>query len=424
MRVAELLVAEPAGAGVVGVEREYRVVRASDVVDFRALLPTLRLRGGGLDPGDPLAHHLPSGTLITADGPEAEVATPPVPLAPGCTSLASRWAEHGEDLLVAALPSGTGIEGYSTHLNVSVRGDVVEIAALFAARFALGMMLLLDRRDSPGLLVRPRPGRLELGGDFVGGEQLRAALTFAAAGARRCEEAVGARRIALLPPAARARVRTVTDRPGWYVPRDAFGPDLYDAGRGAEVRVGRRTVAAGAHLATTWGAARGALTDLASPAELELVDDIIRGHRPIPLEGLAPADPNADAAHLDSPFARLHRRDRDGLRVAVVAMSWAAVAFAVETPEGPVHVLVPRRWLGSFLRCVDDGTIVYALEAGRPDEPPARGPRVITSGFDPRCVLPREPRMRSSLWRHRRPELIGIAAGGAAGLAALGWRGW
>jgi hypothetical protein len=399
-------------------------VRAGDVVDFRSLLPTLRLRGAGLDPGDPLAHHLPCGTLITADGPEAEVATPPVPLAPGCTVVASRWAEHGEDLLVAALPPGTGIEGYSTHLNVSVRGDVVEIATSFATHFAIGMMLLLDRRDSPGLLVRPRPGRLELGGDFVAGEQLRAALTFAVAAARCCEAAVIGRRTDLLPPAVRARIRTVTDRPGWYIPRDAFGPDLYDTGRDAAVRVGRSTVAAGAHLVAIWDTARDAVNGLASPAELATVDAIARGDRPIPLEALAPPDQRAGAADLDSPFARLHRRDRDGLSVDVAAMSWAAVAFAVTTPATSVHVLVPRRWLGSFLRCVDDGTIVDTLVAAPPDEPLAHGPRVITSGFDPCCVLPREPRVRSPLWRHRRPELIGIAAGGAAGLAALGWRGW
>src|SRR5205085_12001219 len=128
------------------------------------VLPLLGLSGAGLDPGDPNAHHLPCGVMITADGAEAEVATPPVALETGCTADASSWAELGEDVLVASLPPGTGIEGYSPHVNVAVAGDVVEVAARFARHFALGMMLLLDRRDSPGLLVRPRPARLELGG--------------------------------------------------------------------------------------------------------------------------------------------------------------------------------------------------------------------------------------------------------------------
>jgi hypothetical protein len=187
VRLAELLEAEPPGAGLVGVEREYRVLRATEAVDFRVLLPTLGFEGGGLDPNDPRAHRLGCGTLLTADGAEAEVATPPVAIAPGCAREVSAWAERGEDVLAGALPRGTGIEGYSTHVNVSVQGDVVEIATTFATRFALGMMLLLDRSDSPGLLVRPRPGRLELGGDFVAGAQLRAAVTFAVAAARCCD---------------------------------------------------------------------------------------------------------------------------------------------------------------------------------------------------------------------------------------------
>ena len=425
MRLADVLRAAEPGPGLVGVEREYRVLRGDEALDFRTLLPTLGLQGGGLDPNDPLAHRLGCGTLLTADGAEAEVATPPVPIAPRCALLASAWAEHGEDLLAGALPRGTGIEGYSTHLNVSVCGDVVEIATAFATRFALGMMLLLDRRDSPGLLVRPRPGRLELGGDFVAGEQLRAALTFALAAARRCDEALASHDAHSLPTPVRARIRTVTDRPGWFVPRVAFGPDLYADGRAAVVRVGRASATAAEHLATMWAACRGAAADVVDHCELALVDDVVAGRRPIPLESLTPPDPSAAASTLDSPFARLHRRDRDGVTVTVAAMSWAAVAFAIVTPQRSLHVLVPRRWLASFLRAADDGTLVDVLDAmGATDAGTGGGPRVITSGFQPDVVLPREPRVRASFWRHRRPELIGVAAGAAAGVAAIGVRGW
>ena len=62
------------------------------------------------------------------------------------------------------------------------------------------MLLLPDQGDSPGLPVGPRPGRLELGGDFVEGEQLRAALTYAVAAARSCAEAVRTKSDDALPP--------------------------------------------------------------------------------------------------------------------------------------------------------------------------------------------------------------------------------
>ena len=372
-RVADLLAAEPPGAGVVGIEREYRVTQHGRFVDFRGLLPHLNLPGGGLDPGDPNAHHLPSGVLLTADGPEAEVATPPVPLAPGSSATASAWIELGEDLLVGALPPGTGIEGYSTHLNIAVRGDVVAIAALFARRFALGMMLLLDRRDSPGLLVRPRPGRLELGGDFVAGHQLRAALTFAVAAARSCEVTVSGG-VDHLPPEIAATMRTVTDRPGWFVPRTAFGPDLYDGGRDTVVRVQGRTTRARLHLATTWDASRGAAVEVSTAEERAAVDAIVEGASPIPLESLTDADAAADAAPLRSPFAQLHDRRRAGTSVTVAAMSWAAVAFEVVTADASVHVVVPRRWLAAFLRAADDGSLVSVLRDGDGARARDRGP--------------------------------------------------
>jgi hypothetical protein len=428
MSLDELLTAEPPGAGVIGVEREYRVVSDGRAVDFREVLPALGLVSGGLDPVDPRAHHLASGLVITADGPEAEVASPPVLLAPGSTWLASSWVEDGEDLLIGALPIGSGLEGYSTHLNVSVRGDVVEVAARFAAHFSLGMMLLLDRRDSPGLLVRPRPGRLELGGDFVAGEQLRAALTYATAAARCCEQAVHERG-SVLPSSPRVRLRTVTDRPGWFIERTAFGPDLYKGGRGASIWCGRREVLAGEHLEASWIAARYAAAGVADESELALVDDVVDGRRPIPLEALTPPDPRPGPIATESPFAQLHARHRNGTSVTVAAISWAAVAFAVDTGTSTVHVLVPRRWLRSFLTgldgdWLDDGTLASALSASPPSNPRAGGPQVITHGFDPHCVVPPEPRVRTSFWRHRRPELIGLAAGSGAALAVLGLRAW
>jgi len=286
---------------VIGVEHEYRVLDLDgNQVDFRELITTLSIPGGGLDPGDPNAHHLPCGVLLTADGKEAEVATPPVPVGPDCLRQASAWSELAEDQLLRVLPEGYGIEGFSTHLNVAVRGDVVEVARRFALRFALPMSLLVDHADSPGLLVRPRRGRLELGGDFIEGAQLRVALHFALAASIACEQAD-------LPAVEPPRlVRAKDRRGGFFAHRDAPA----DA------------------METAWAQVRPYATEV--DGEL--------GGSPLPRDGLSGQD--RFALVLTSPFADVTSR------ADVVAMTWAAVAFRFAPDH---HVVVPRAALTLYL---------------------------------------------------------------------------
>src|SRR5688500_10500956 len=91
----------------VGVEHEYGVWSGSSQVDFRPLLPVVAGGLRALDPGDPRARRLPSGVMLTADGREAELATPPLPWGEGAPEaldallatersvLAARAAEAG-----------------------------------------------------------------------------------------------------------------------------------------------------------------------------------------------------------------------------------------------------------------------------------------------------------------------------------------
>ena len=67
----------------VGVEHEYRLWNHAEQTDFRVLLPLVAGDLRCLDPGDPRARRLPSGVALTADGLEAELATPPVRVGPG-----------------------------------------------------------------------------------------------------------------------------------------------------------------------------------------------------------------------------------------------------------------------------------------------------------------------------------------------------
>jgi hypothetical protein len=48
---------------------------------------------------------------------------------------------------------------------------VVEVGQMVLRSFAPALMFLLDAATSPGLLVRPRHGRLEFGGEYAEGGQ-------------------------------------------------------------------------------------------------------------------------------------------------------------------------------------------------------------------------------------------------------------
>ncbi len=264
-----------------GVEHEYRVHGPDGPVDFRAVVDGLDL-GVRADPTDPHAQRGRWGGVVTADGAEAEVATPPVLAGPGATAEVAALARRGRDALRAALGEDHRLEGYSTHLNVSAprRGDR-RLAMLFATVFAPSLMLLLDRTTSPGLLVRPRPGRLELGGEFCEGEDLEVALVFALGAVRAAHGLPGraARRLAVDVTLEPAR-----ERYGWYVDRRAVGADLYERGRGTPLSRTRsgQVVTAGRHLEQTWALARDRLDGLVGDDLLARVDTVVHGTGALP----------------------------------------------------------------------------------------------------------------------------------------------
>ncbi|MEP6871959.1 MAG: hypothetical protein ABI939_08935, partial [Anaerolineaceae bacterium] len=226
----------PVPGALIGIEHEF-VVRAGDaVVDFRKLIHDLRIPGRRLDPGDCNAYRLSSGLALTADEGEAEVATPPISVKRGFTGDVVAWAGHGRAQLEAVLPQGHGLEGYSTHLSVAAPGpDGDDLASLYAKTFAPALALLLERPDSQGVYVRPRPGRLELCGEFVEGSRLGAVAAFVAGSAR----ATSLARVGLgtLPPALAVQTLPAIERYGLRVTRHACGVDLYAAGRAASLPI-------------------------------------------------------------------------------------------------------------------------------------------------------------------------------------------
>ena len=337
-----------------GVEHEFRVLDPDGraPVDFRRLIGGLDLDGRRLDPGDPLAVRGRWGGVITADGPEAEIATPPVAVRPGFTGELVGWTATGAARLAGAVPD-LRLEGYSTHVSVEVDDrHVVRTARRFTDRFAIAQMLLLDQRSSPGLLVRPRRQRLELCGDYVAGTQLRAASVFAVAAT------AASQRRKKLPPRMRPAVEPAKGRFGFYVDRRAFGPDLYTAGRATVLRPGLHAQDV---LERSWEAVRAAAADTVSADELRIVDDVVEGRAPLPLED-AEAGRATDAVVPGRPptgrAVEAPRRRSGGLMVEAVVATWAGTAFSVAAPDGRSAVVaVPQRLLEGFLSALDVGRL-------------------------------------------------------------------
>lgn len=177
------------------------VVRGDTPIDFRGVLTSLELGRPRLDPDDAFARRLRSGSVITCDGPEAEVSVAPVDIRRGFASAVARDARAVADTLAAALPAGLTLRGYSTHISIGVPNDrVVAVAKTFVTRFGPRLRALMDGPEEPGLRVRPRFKRLELCGDFVTGERLEAAVEYAA-GRRGGVPACGFRRPVRAGPA-------------------------------------------------------------------------------------------------------------------------------------------------------------------------------------------------------------------------------
>ena len=360
----------------VGVEHEYVLRRGTERVDARRNVDLTRLANPALDPGDPNARRLAWGGVVTFDGPELEVVTPPLETRPGFATRVAADCSRGRRDVEDFLPDGVTLEGFSTHLNVSVTpGREITVAKRFIKAFSAAMMLLLDGADSPGILVRPRPGRLEIGGEFQDGTSLITALVFATGATRCCD--VPRRQwnhstrheLATLNP----KIEQAVERFGWFIDRTAFGPDLYQDGRSATLPLrGGGTITAQNHLTESWHQAHLALTGDLDNTELDLVDDIIDGRFPLPSDTPQVATEQHTASGLTrsikptstgfdlspSPFGSLITpRVRRSLRLTAEVVTWGFVVFTLTDGTRTCHLTIPGTELETFLGHLDDGTL-------------------------------------------------------------------
>ena len=361
----------PGPGDLLGLELEFSVrSRPGAQVHFGSLIHRLGLDGTALDPGDPNAYRCSWGGVITADGAEAEIATPPVRTRPGFTDQLQAWARTGEAELRRAVPRGTGLDGYSAHFSAAMPAKLNDqVCRLYAATFAADLMLLMDRIDSPGLLVRPRPGRTELCGEFLEGEPLAAAAAFVAGTTRACAAAVRRPRgRTALPPRLDVRLARAVHRYGWYVDRRAFGTDLHAAGRRALLpRAAGGTICAQSHLELAWAAARRALADDATAADLQAAEAMVTGSLPLPAEHSHPDDAAGGQRSGEAGFClegavvpdtpRPCAHVRPGFTLRPVAATWDFTVFEATGPARSAYACIPRDSLPGFVTALEQGAL-------------------------------------------------------------------
>jgi IPT/TIG domain len=368
-------VVAPGPGGLLGLELEFSVRSGQGGrLHFGSLIHRLPVDGYALDPGDPNAYRCSWGGIITSDGAEAEIATPPVRTRPGFTGELEAWARTGEAALRRVLPGGIELDGYSAHLSSAMPARLNDaVCWLYASTFAADLMLLMERADSPGLLVRPRPGRTELCGEFIDGASLSAAAAFAAGTTRACAAAVRSRSVrALLPPSLDVRVARAVHRYGWYVDRGAFGADLHAASRRTLLpRVSGGTISAQSHLELAWAAARQALAEDVAAPDLQAAEAMVTGELPLPAEHRPPRRflrhqsgedaplPRGDTSLIlsRSPASRPRTYIRPGFTLRPVAGTWDFTVFEVSGPARRVYACIPRDSLPGFVGQLEEGAL-------------------------------------------------------------------
>jgi hypothetical protein len=245
------------------------------------------------------------------------------------------------------------------------------VCSRFARTFSPGLMMLLDRSTSGGIDIRPRPGRLEVCGEYVSGTWLRAVAAFFVGGVKAaagCGE--------LLPPDLKVNLGRATDRYGLRVMRHAFGGDLYRDGRRAVLtRLDGRSISAQQQLELSWSAARGHVSGLLNGPDLALVDQIVAGDLPLGIEAELPEAPRSSdyAPGAVSPLGQITAPfERGGTRLEAVIATWAFTLFKVAGHGRTAYACVPRQCLPRFQHSLAGSGLDDVLRAFLSERPAGR----------------------------------------------------
>jgi hypothetical protein len=381
-------------ASLAGLEQEYGVWRAGRQLDFgryiERVVPAGSRRSFAFDAN---ARIVRSGAVWTVDAPHAEIATPPRRLVFGvCGQMADDALTEREALrrrVRGAFPHSVygvpmELRGYSTHLNAYAAGvDGWALAHRFAVTYGPAVMLLAERPGSPGLLVRPRPKRLEIGTEFLERRDDLVAVSVVVLAAviaawQAC--AADGDSTASRPnspfdapgpaPLRGDRLEPTWQRPGYFVGPRAFGDNLYELGRAARLeRADGGSELAADRLLDTWAALRPIAATFALVRELEVVDALVAGRAPLPLERGEPLDPlvvrrwHGPRAVKSEQAAVLRTFRRGRLRLSPALATWDLTVLQVEHPDRTFYLRLPRAQSQPFVALLSAGRFDAELEA-------------------------------------------------------------
>ena len=348
-----------------GLEHEFSLAHLGRPFDFRRLIDDLVEDGARLDPGDRNARRRPDGSAVTCDGPEAEVATPPIRLASGFACALDCWSDSCTNGLLALLPPGFRMAGYSTHISVSAPAGLGGRIALLAARtFGPALLAACCHADSAGIWLRPRPGRVEICGDHLDGPRLQVAAALWAGAVLACTDALreGRPQLRGLPPVVVPTARPAAERSGLYLSPDGYGESAAARGRSALIRrAGGGWVSLQEHFEASAGAAAGSLENHCGGADLAWLWRSADGTLPLAVE--SPSHPLVSPRRslpvpppgLDASLLTPSRRP--GFDVAAVLVTWDYAVYRFSTPDRGAYGCVPRSGLRSFLTLLEHGSI-------------------------------------------------------------------
>ena len=207
-----------------------------------------------------------------------------------------------------------------------------------------------------------------MGGEFIAGPQLMAALNFAVGSVMACIAAIGGGTMPAnpMPPMLDIEPEPARERYGWYIDRAAFGPDLYVVGRQTPLalRSGGATTAQ-RQLDLGWAAGRTALHPLLTPADAAQVDAMVAGDLPLPVE--APAAPTRAVGSAPQPDpaaeAMLAPLNRPQFELAPVMVTWemAVLLVAGTGREEAAFLTVPSRTWPAFVEALRQGRLDAAV---------------------------------------------------------------
>lgn len=359
-----------------GVEQEFDLSDGENDLDFRTLFPHAIARAQSVPFRNcDSAALLEAGYMLACDGKEAEFATAPIGLKGDGPLALAREAIRCRGHMVHLL-RGLGvaeIRGYSTHLSVSVpAGREQELAEAIAATVAPALILLMEGRQSPGLLIRPRRGRLEIGSEYIDDPQQLAAAILTLAGAVHAylfnEDAW-----AEVP---RLRIRRWVEadmRPGIFLPRDAFGESIYEGGRSARLDLdGGGRIRAGEVLAICTDMVLRELQHVVGAPALRTLSHLVDGTGSLQIESERdPGRVSRQGLHMpaaESGTLKMLARAAGG-HLAPRFVDWEGAAFAWEDAGQAVILGVPWSHLPALFSAARKQDMSRLVPTGQSPQP-------------------------------------------------------